>query len=350
MKNSGELLPGVERTGGAEWIAASYDAHKAVLLTKAPGHTVKVLDFDTASVTKSCDVPAAPAGMGEFPFEEWLADMPGKGLVYVEEYGTADVRKLEQGRLDPGDQVDRGMLVDSSVSCDESFVPVVPVDIKFLVSDGRPGLGSSVEKPVGIGKDGVPGVGWFGGQQTYLDYRVPDTVMSNIAQPFASLVLNNRQVFGAFVSDRANNMWSLSVLRKSDNTWHTVPGIGTGGPLVSGFGSFIAMVETEPKTAEHPESAGESEWPKASSVAGIKILRYVLPGKLDLYDVAAEEMYHIATNQGDSEILLVDNGTVYYRVSDRLYSAAIGTDGLEPAKLLSTSESIRDVHWAFVKH
>jgi hypothetical protein len=45
----------------------------------------------------------------------------------------------------------------------------------------------------------------------------------------------------------------------------------------------------------------------------------------------------------------VDNNTVYYRVSDRLYSAAIGPEALEPAKLLATADVIRDVHWAFVK-
>jgi hypothetical protein len=78
--------------------------------------------------------------------------------------------------------------------------------------------------------------------------------------------------------------------------------------------------------------------------------RETYPGILHLYNVATEKYYTITTNQGDSEIILVDNNTVYYRVSDRLYSAAITDSGLDPAKLLATSEIIRDAHWAFYKH
>ena len=55
----------------------------------------------------------------------------------------------------------------------------------------------------------------------------------------------------------------------------------------------------------------------------------------------------ITTDQADSEILLIEKGVVYYRVSDRLYSAPITATGIGTASLLATDEAIRDAHWAF---
>jgi len=63
-----------------------------------------------------------------------------------------------------------------------------------------------------------------------------------------------------------------------------------------------------------------------------------------------ERVRDIVTNQGDSEVILVEGGTVYYRASDRLYSAVITEAGLGPARLLVAGEAIRDAHWAFFRH
>lgn len=124
-------------------LGVSDDQRKAVFLAKYPAHKIVVVDFDTASVAKSCQAPPAPAGMNDFPFEEWLADIPGKGLVYVEHFGTANTKKLQSEHLDPNDEITRAMLVDASVGCDQSFVLVSPTDTKYLVSDGIAHLSSS---------------------------------------------------------------------------------------------------------------------------------------------------------------------------------------------------------------
>jgi hypothetical protein len=81
----------------------------------------------------------------------------------------------------------------------------------------------------------------------------------------------------------------------------------------------------------------------------LKAYKDVYPGRLHLYDVDTERTCTISTNQGDSEILLVENGTVYYRAGDRLYSATLTDEGLTPGRLLATSESVRNAHWAFFK-
>ncbi len=98
VQRASEILPGGPK-GGAQWIGTSYEHRKAVFLPKYPSQAVVVLDLDAASVVKKCDTPPAPMGMTAFPFDEWLADIPGKGLVYAERYGTADDRKLDNGKL-----------------------------------------------------------------------------------------------------------------------------------------------------------------------------------------------------------------------------------------------------------
>jgi len=76
----------------------------------------------------------------------------------------------------------------------------------------------------------------------------------------------------------------------------------------------------------------------------------VYPGRLYLYDVDTERVFTITTDQGDSEVLLVEDDTVYYRASDRLYSAPITAKGMGPARLVAKGDEVRDSHWAFVKH
>jgi len=57
----------------------------------------------------------------------------------------------------------------------------------------------------------------------------------------------------------------------------------------------------------------------------------------------------IRTNHGDREILLVEDGIAYYRVSDRIYSAPIGDAEIGQPTLVAKDELIRDVHSAFFK-
>ncbi|MCC6590396.1 MAG: hypothetical protein IT168_27135 [Bryobacterales bacterium] len=75
----------------------------------------------------------------------------------------------------------------------------------------------------------------------------------------------------------------------------------------------------------------------------------VYPGKLHIYDVETEKLFPLTTNQADTEVLLVQNGFVYYRVLNELYSAPISNEGLGHPSLLATDDAILDAHWAFIK-
>ena len=72
------------------------------------------------------------------------------------------------------------------------------------------------------------------------------------------------------------------------------------------------------------------------------------PGRLHLYDIETGKMLTINTNQGDSEVVLVEGDTVYYRVNDRLYAAPVSETGIGIPRQIAKDEIIRDVHYAFM--
>jgi hypothetical protein len=94
-----------------------------------------------------------------------------------------------------------------------------------------------------------------------------------------------------------------------------------------------------------PNGKAPGRWVRPDLKYLLSHYKDVYPGRLHLYNVYTEKIYTISTKQADSEILLVDNATVYYRASDRLYSAPITENGIGEARLLATDEAIRDAHW-----
>lgn len=74
------------------------------------------------------------------------------------------------------------------------------------------------------------------------------------------------------------------------------------------------------------------------------------PGTLILYDVETGRQLRIDTDQGDSEVLLVDGANVFYRADRRLFRAVIGPAGLERVTLVASDPAIGNAHVAFIPH
>ena len=69
-----------------------------------------------------------------------------------------------------------------------------------------------------------------------------------------------------------------------------------------------------------------------------------------LDNIHSKEYIEWNTGQGDSEILLVQNRMVYYRINDKIYKASIiGEDKLGKPDLLIQDERVPDIHWAFLR-
>jgi hypothetical protein len=141
-------------------------------------------------------------------------------------------------------------------------------------------------------------------------------------------------------------------LDKGSQQWHsaTFPGSWTVG--VRGFGPWFAgLVQGRIRKKDSP---GLEQRRQAITSTGVPLdweLRdghLYRPGVLFLYHVRTRKQYTIRTDQGDSEILLVDGGSVYYRVNRSIYKAKIGERDVEPGELLVEADVVQDIHWAFL--
>jgi hypothetical protein len=187
------------------------------------------------------------------------------------------------------------------------------------------------------------------------------------------VVSNNAQAMVLDSESENHLIHGTLTFRKRDRTWHRIP-VPSGVLLQRTFATFVALTDapynqiTVAQIKQHPgwtstgadaneQSAGSAEWRAESTDYGPSIRERfelheprVFSGRLHLYNIETERVFTIETKQGDSEILLVENDTVYYRVTDRLYSAPITSKGIEAAHLIAKDDIIRDSHWAFVKH
>ena len=331
---------------GTDWIAASQDLRKAVLAPKNPWRQpVVVVDFDTPTAVKRCQEP-----YDTFIVARWLLDLPDRGPAYSEV-------------LSPGGHVIemRSMVLDRSVPCDQSFAKIDPSDARYLIASGQAGVadvGGYDWMGVLINDDGTITRLYPDGTAAVFPYRVPAGMFRDLAHRSCMLIANTRQLLAVSVIDyAAPATYRLLIFRKGDQTWHRVPYMGESTSYERAFGDYIAEVAAIRKgPGVTAESAGRAEWTKERTATGPGMSRRfaasyaVFPGHLYLYNAATGQTYTNNTHQGDSEILLVEDGVVYYRASDRLYRATIGADGLSAGTLLATSDVIRDAHWAFIKH
>jgi hypothetical protein len=341
-----ELVP---KDVATELITVSYDWRKALIDSYESGSTLTVIDFDTATVVKKCKSPRVP-GMGGIA--AWLADSPALGPAYEGE-SDASPPKLP---------VVMGMSLNPTVPCDKSFATVDGSDIRYVVAHGQAGvadLAPSDGLHVAMRPLPAPGViGAWVGRVIDLDYDVPADLRRGIDQ-FAGVIISDSHVLVLGLANTDHQRRTL-LFRKSDKTWRILPTPGEHC-MLRGFGRFIGMTEMQPENAHNPRSVGSEEWRKGRSRMGPDLAdrfrRYrwaggplVFPGRLYVHDVDTARTYPITTNQADSEILLVENGVVYYRVSDRLYSAAITNKGIEAPRTIAKGDDVRDAHWAFMKH
>jgi hypothetical protein len=332
---------------GTEWIGVSYDWRKAVFLS-ARGSTVIVVDFDKGAVVKKCKTPN-PAGRSLI--NSWLAGAPlGPSYEWLET-GTDVIR----------DAVVQGMLLDPAVPCEKSFAMLEPEAIRYAIAHGKPGIADVVNFDgvrTNTTEDEVGTISAFTNRHVPLGYEVPLALRRGFRVMAEGMAVNDSRVFVLSMGDGKDD-YRVLIFRKSDKTWRTLPRLSERAPYIRGFGKYLAVTEIRSSNGQDLRSAGMDKWRAGSdhirpdlrtSVAQLnQHIPMSFPGRLHLYNVETEQVFSIATNQGDSEVLLVENGMVYYRAADELYSAPITDKGIGRARLLATDDSIRDAHWAFVK-
>jgi len=151
---------------------------------------------------------------------------------------------------------------------------------------------------------------------------------------------------------------------KKSQSWHNED--FENGNSIRGFGTWVVVCEEESNvvvvngTAQPNPSAKESpgrdlrqrvlnpQDRRLDQATIDNLFSNYFPGIIHVYDVRSGKRYRIETGQGDSEVLLVDGTTIYYRVNDTLYRAEIGTSSITNPVEIVRNENVQLAHWAFL--
>jgi hypothetical protein len=297
---------------------------------------------------KKCKMPEAA---GSFIYA-WLANPPAPG---------PSLEWLETGQDPVKDAVVQGMVLDPALPCKESFAKLEMEAIRYAIAHGIAGIADIVPKDglrTSTARDDSGTVTAFTDKHVPLGFNVPQSLRKGSQlRVMSDMLVNDAHAFVLGMGDGKGD-FRLLLFRKSDRTWRRV---NSGGELydsIRGFGRYLALVELRSKSAQNPRSAGMDAWKPGSN--GLRPdLRsriaenrdsFIYSGRLHLYDIETEKFYSISTNQGDSEVLLVESNVVYYRAAGQLFSAPITDRGIGRSQLLAEDDAILDAHWAFIKH
>ncbi len=320
---------------GLFWASVSYDLGKAVFIVG--DDSLMVFDLNQAAIVKRC-LEHDEENVGAL--RRWLVDVPGKGGLLESAISGPDVSASYV----------RAMDLNPAIPCEQSFFRVPRSDIRYLSAHGNAGVGDVRTF------EGWPGAfmdenGNLRHSTLHTDapfgLQVPKDFWRGISSGIVAILVNTAAMavvgFGQDLESLAPPR--VAVFRKRDKVWRLIPVESYGRYPSRAFGHYLAITEARPRRnidgspvngSPVKDSAGRAEWRRWSSTLGPNIEAVLdgadsaYTGKLYLYNIDTEQLFSISTKQGDSEILLVENETVYYRISHRLYSAPITSKGIAP--------------------
>jgi hypothetical protein len=117
--------------------------------------------------------------------------------------------------------------------------------------------------------------------------------------------------------------------------------------VVNGTAQPKPIVKESPGKAERQQILDPEDWYRDQAPIDSLFENY-FPGIIHLYDVRSGRRYRIDTGQGDSEVLLVDGNTIYYRVNDKLFRADIGPSAIQNPVQIVRNPNVQFAHWAFL--
>lgn len=184
-----------------------------------------------------------------------------------------------------------------------------------------------------------------------------------------SIVISNNDAFvfslnNSQASQKDLGFTDLAILDKSSSTWFKQRIKGNTDIMIRSFYNWIVgtvysdnkIFDDEGRLTDKIKrvSPGKDRRRQKMSKTGMPAdyrfdyFDVYSPGILYMLNVITRDYIEWNTGQGDSEILLVENDEVYYRINDEIYKAPIlNGKKLGKASLLIKDDRVPDIHWAF---
>jgi len=154
------------------------------------------------------------------------------------------------------------------------------------------------------------------------------------------------------IYDKDKKEWSSKDFKGSYPTLRTY-GDWFAGVVVDDIRDLPENIKRIPISGEKYWINEKSEWGDPPSMRFKELLIYPY-GILFLYNHKTGayiewDALENGEHQGDSEIILVQDDTVYYRINNKIYKAPIvNGEKLGEPELLVTDSRVPDIHWAFI--
>jgi hypothetical protein len=293
---------------GTAFIGISNRERKAVFVSKPRGYskpTATVVDFDKGAVVKKCEFPDTNIQ------EYWLAVQPKLGAVL-------EWRDPPSGR----DELFHGLILDTSLPCEKSLWTPEAADLVYVEADSGAGSRYLIEGlKIGVGLNDEHGdvlsrFTWF---PRPLGFRVPRlAALRNDQSTDVQLIINDSRL--AALAFSAGGEAGILYSRKADGVWKEISMPSSPYIFFRGFGGYISAVDFRQRNRQ----------------------------TISIFDIQTQQRFSLSVSDLDCEVLLVENGTVYYRAGRRLYSARMTPAGIGPPHFLASARVVEDAHWAFV--
>lgn len=181
----------------------------------------------------------------------------------------------------------------------------------------------------------------------------------NISKHGGFLLVNNKNVTVLYLYEYTEDFKIYRIYNKKSRQWDKIK-FGRGRMGIKNFGRWLVGMDNinSSRTPWDPtdKQPGQEIWSKRRtkySPSIYEILQeyeyFTSKGDMFLYNIDSKELIEFNTGQADSEILLVQDNTLYYRTYDKIYSAKI-IDGkrLENPKLIIQHKYVPAIHFMFI--
>ncbi|GEM_PF-2318578 len=197
----------------------------------------------------------------------------------------------------------------------------------------------------------------------YID-KLPNDVEIKTNYYAGKVLINNRQILVLYLYEKENhpnwNKLKIRVFNKGRNAWSYFI-VETSIVSVKSYDKWLggnSMVrEGYKNTKGHSLVFSADDWLKEKTQYGPSYVsvfdadesyKFYSKGSLYLYNIESNAYISWETDYGDSEILLVSDEKVFYRVKDKIFiTTIIDGERLGKSTLLIQDSKVNDIHWAF---
>lgn len=350
---------GADTAVAVDTIRVDYDRRKLVITSpNTIPHRVDVIDMSAPLIENHVNLNYDSSQM--LPLRTYLLEVPGRGLFVAYEMWTTTTHEIMNN------------LLTVSVDTEHSSVTNLPVtQLTNVRVAGYVGgaLPTRLQTPE------------VRGNPLHILLNDPTGCATNIPRPpyipaaesplsdsYDLAVVNDS--IDVLVPFRPPEWKAIDILDKSAGTWHRVS-LPFEVSRVRAFGSWIAAMSTEPRAGVQPSPgrvmvyAADTRRLRASPGKNKRLAEVLdsygnsvderfdisedyFPGDLVVLNGHTGQIFTIHTGEGDSEVVLVTDSAVYYRVNDALYEATISSGKLGNGVKVAEGPAIVQVHWAFL--